>query len=54
MYVCFSVSLSVDGGDEWIRQLAQTLQDCLALTDPMQQIQLVKKVCVHSPSHYLN
>ncbi|XP_029525591.1 tRNA (32-2'-O)-methyltransferase regulator THADA [Oncorhynchus nerka] len=37
------VSLSVDGGDEWIRQLAQTLQDCLALTDPMQQIQLVKK-----------
>ncbi|XP_041722121.2 thyroid adenoma-associated protein [Coregonus clupeaformis] len=36
-------SLSVDGGDEVIRQLAQTLQDCLALTDPVQQIQLVKK-----------
>ncbi|KAJ8014230.1 hypothetical protein DPEC_G00038090 [Dallia pectoralis] len=36
------VSLSV-GGEERIRQLSQTLQECLVLTDPVLQIQLVKK-----------
>ncbi|KAL0964358.1 hypothetical protein UPYG_G00322790 [Umbra pygmaea] len=36
-------SLAVGGGDEGTRQLAQTLRNCLALTDPVQQIQLVKK-----------
>ncbi|KAL6487447.1 hypothetical protein MHYP_G00040730 [Metynnis hypsauchen] len=35
-------SLSVDG-DSGSRQLAQTLKDCLASTDPVQQIQLVSK-----------
>ncbi|XP_072533812.1 thyroid adenoma-associated protein [Salminus brasiliensis] len=35
-------SLSVDG-DNGSRQLAQTLKDCLASTDPVQQIQLVSK-----------
>ncbi|KAM4607989.1 thyroid adenoma-associated protein [Polymixia lowei] len=36
-------SLSVDGGDDAVKQVAQTLQNCLDLTDPVQQIQLVKK-----------
>nr|XP_046258832.1 thyroid adenoma-associated protein isoform X2 [Scatophagus argus] len=36
-------SLSVDGGEDGVRQLAQTLQSCLELTEPVQQIQLVKK-----------
>lgn len=36
-------SLSVCGGDEKISQVAQTLHDCLAQSDPVQQIQLVKK-----------
>ncbi|XP_077468779.1 thyroid adenoma-associated protein isoform X1 [Stigmatopora argus] len=36
-------SLSVDGGDDSVRQLAKTLHTCLELNDPVQQIQLVKK-----------
>ncbi|KAM7408173.1 hypothetical protein PAMA_002048 [Pampus argenteus] len=36
-------SLSVDGGENGVRQVAQTLQSCLELTEPVQQIQLVKK-----------
>ncbi|XP_062257166.1 thyroid adenoma-associated protein isoform X1 [Platichthys flesus] len=36
-------SLSVDGGEDGIRQVAQTLQSCLELTEPVQQIQLIKK-----------
>ncbi|XP_078128920.1 thyroid adenoma-associated protein isoform X2 [Sander vitreus] len=36
-------SLSVDGGEDGVRQVAQTLQSCLELTEPVQQIQLVKK-----------
>ncbi|XP_070772051.1 thyroid adenoma-associated protein [Enoplosus armatus] len=36
-------SLSVDGGEDGARQVAQTLQSCLELTEPVQQIQLVKK-----------
>lgn len=36
-------SLSVDGGEDGVQKLAQTLQSCLELTDPVQQIQLVKK-----------
>ncbi|XP_039994968.1 thyroid adenoma-associated protein isoform X2 [Xiphias gladius] len=36
-------SLSVDGRDDGVRQVAQTLQSCLELTEPVQQIQLVKK-----------
>uniref|UniRef100_A0A3Q3F2S4 tRNA (32-2'-O)-methyltransferase regulator THADA n=1 Tax=Labrus bergylta TaxID=56723 RepID=A0A3Q3F2S4_9LABR len=36
-------SLSVDGGEDGVRQVARTLQSCLELTDPVQQIQLVKK-----------
>lgn len=36
-------SLSVDGGEDGVRQLAHTLQSCLELTEPVQQIQLVKK-----------
>ncbi|XP_049457282.1 thyroid adenoma-associated protein [Epinephelus fuscoguttatus] len=36
-------SLSLDGGEDGVRQVAQTLQSCLELTDPVQQIQLVKK-----------
>lgn len=42
----FPASLSVDGGDDGVRQVAQTLQSCLELTEPVQQIQLVKKVCL--------
>ncbi|KAK2823947.1 hypothetical protein Q5P01_021122 [Channa striata] len=37
------VSLSVDGEKHGVRQVAQTLQSCLELAEPMQQIQLVKK-----------
>ncbi|XP_068423389.1 thyroid adenoma-associated protein [Clinocottus analis] len=37
------VSLSVDGGEDGVRQVAQTLQSCLELSEPVQQIQLVKK-----------
>ncbi|KAG7511599.1 thyroid adenoma-associated protein [Solea senegalensis] len=36
-------SLSVDGGEDGVSQVAQTLQSCLELTEPVQQIQLVKK-----------
>ncbi|XP_051271703.1 thyroid adenoma-associated protein homolog isoform X2 [Dicentrarchus labrax] len=36
-------SLSVGGGEDGVRQLAQTLQSCLELTEPVQQIQLVQK-----------
>ncbi|XP_040906443.1 thyroid adenoma-associated protein [Toxotes jaculatrix] len=36
-------SLSVDGEDDGVRHVAQTLQSCLELTEPVQQIQLVKK-----------
>ncbi|GAA6230826.1 thyroid adenoma-associated protein homolog [Lates japonicus] len=36
-------SLSVDGGEDGVKQIAQTLQSCLELTEPVQQIQLVKK-----------
>ncbi|XP_060943826.1 thyroid adenoma-associated protein [Limanda limanda] len=36
-------SLSVDCGEDGIRQIAQTLQSCLELTEPVQQIQLIKK-----------
>ncbi|XP_030298445.1 thyroid adenoma-associated protein [Sparus aurata] len=36
-------SLSIDGGEDGVRQLAHTLQSCLELTEPVQQIQLVKK-----------
>ncbi|XP_029377385.1 thyroid adenoma-associated protein isoform X2 [Echeneis naucrates] len=36
-------SLSVDGGEDGVRQVAQTLQSCLQLSEPVQQIQLVKK-----------
>ncbi|KAM3606743.1 uncharacterized protein V6R79_022453 [Siganus canaliculatus] len=36
-------SLSVGGGDDGVQQLAQTLQSCLELTEPVHQIQLVKK-----------
>ncbi|XP_037321311.2 thyroid adenoma-associated protein [Pungitius pungitius] len=36
-------SLSVDGGQEGLGQLARTLQSCLELSEPVQQIQLVKK-----------
>lgn len=34
----------MDGGEDGVRQVAQTLQSCLELTEPVQQIQLVKKV----------
>ncbi|KAM3863138.1 thyroid adenoma-associated protein [Diretmus argenteus] len=37
-------SLSVDGEDDEVRQVAQTLQACLELTEPVQQIQQVKKL----------
>ncbi|XP_054654296.1 thyroid adenoma-associated protein isoform X2 [Dunckerocampus dactyliophorus] len=37
-------SLSVDGGQDGVRQVAHTLQSCLELKEPVQQIQLVKKV----------
>ncbi|XP_037126900.1 thyroid adenoma-associated protein isoform X1 [Syngnathus acus] len=36
-------SLSVDGGHDGIRQVANTLHTCLELKEPVQQIQLVKK-----------
>ncbi|XP_070833382.1 thyroid adenoma-associated protein [Chaetodon trifascialis] len=36
-------SLSVDGGEDGVSQLAHTLQACLELTEPVQQIQLVQK-----------
>lgn len=36
-------SLSVDGGEDGVRQLAQTLQCCLEQAEPVQQIQMVKK-----------
>lgn len=40
----FLASLSVNGGEDGVGQIAQTLQSCLELTEPVQQIQLVKKV----------
>ncbi|XP_047459692.1 thyroid adenoma-associated protein [Mugil cephalus] len=36
-------SLSVDGCEDEVSQVAQTLQSCLEQTEPVQQIQLVKK-----------
>ncbi|XP_034080889.1 thyroid adenoma-associated protein isoform X3 [Gymnodraco acuticeps] len=36
-------SLSVGGGEDGVREVAQTLQSCLELTEPVQQIQLVIK-----------
>ncbi|XP_029030898.1 thyroid adenoma-associated protein [Betta splendens] len=36
-------SLSVNGEEDGVRQVAQTLQSCLELAEPVQQIQLVKK-----------
>lgn len=42
----FSESLSVNGREDGVRQVAQTLQSCLQLAEPVQQIQLVKKVSV--------
>ncbi|XP_034753231.1 thyroid adenoma-associated protein isoform X2 [Etheostoma cragini] len=36
-------SLSLDGGYDGVRQVSQTLKSCLELTEPVQQIQLVKK-----------
>ncbi|XP_019737575.1 thyroid adenoma-associated protein [Hippocampus comes] len=36
-------SLSVDGGHDGVRQVAKTLQCCLELKEPVQQIQQVKK-----------
>ncbi|XP_061646816.1 thyroid adenoma-associated protein isoform X1 [Phyllopteryx taeniolatus] len=36
-------SLSVDGGQDEVRQVAKTLQSCLEQQEPVQQIQLVKK-----------
>ncbi|XP_056902918.1 thyroid adenoma-associated protein isoform X1 [Takifugu flavidus] len=36
-------SLSVGDEDDGVRQLAQTLQSCLELTEPVQQIRLVEK-----------
>ncbi|KAK5853649.1 hypothetical protein PBY51_014784 [Eleginops maclovinus] len=36
-------SLSVGGEEDGVRELAQTLQSCLELTEPVQQIQLFKK-----------
>lgn len=41
----YEASLSVDGGADGVRHLAQTLQACLKLTDPVLQIQLIKKAC---------
>lgn len=35
----------MSGGEDGVGQLAHTLQSCLELTEPVQQIQLVKKVC---------
>lgn len=40
----FPASLSVDDKEDEVKQLARTLQSCLELTEPVQQIQLVKKV----------
>ncbi|XP_030012231.1 thyroid adenoma-associated protein [Sphaeramia orbicularis] len=36
-------SLSVDGGEDGVQKVAQTLHSCLELTDPVRQIHLVKK-----------
>ncbi|MEQ2236087.1 hypothetical protein ILYODFUR_008855, partial [Ilyodon furcidens] len=38
-----TASLSVNGGEDGVNLLAQTLQSCLKLTDAVQQIQLIKK-----------
>ncbi|KAM9318529.1 thyroid adenoma-associated protein [Pholidichthys leucotaenia] len=38
-----TASLSIDGGGDGVGEVARTLQSCLELTDPVQQIQLVKK-----------
>uniref|UniRef100_A0A3Q3LPG0 tRNA (32-2'-O)-methyltransferase regulator THADA n=1 Tax=Mastacembelus armatus TaxID=205130 RepID=A0A3Q3LPG0_9TELE len=44
MCACSSLaSLSVDGREDGVRQLSQTLQSFLKLGEPVQQIQLVKK-----------
>uniref|UniRef100_A0A8C5DWK7 tRNA (32-2'-O)-methyltransferase regulator THADA n=1 Tax=Gouania willdenowi TaxID=441366 RepID=A0A8C5DWK7_GOUWI len=37
-------SLSIDGGGDGVRLVARTLQTLLRLTDPVQQIQLIKQV----------
>lgn len=45
LHVCStSESLSVDDGEDGVREVAQTLQSCLEQAEPVQQIQLVKKV----------
>ena len=44
VFLSFLASLSVDCGEDGVRQVAQTLQSCLELTEPVQQIQLIKKV----------
>ncbi|XP_077438337.1 thyroid adenoma-associated protein [Vanacampus margaritifer] len=36
-------SLTVDGGHDGVKQVAKTLQSCIELKEPVQQIQLVKK-----------
>lgn len=43
-FVCELDSLAAEG-DDTARELAQELLACLASTDPVQQIQLIKKVC---------
>lgn len=40
----FIASLCISGGDEEAGQVAQSLQSFLQLTDPVQQVQLIKKV----------
>lgn len=44
VFVLCSASLSLDEGEDGVRQVAKTLQACLELKEPVQQIQLVKKV----------
>lgn len=48
----FPASLSVDGAEDGVGQLARTLQSCLELSEPVQQIQLVKKVGFESGVWY--
>lgn len=42
--LCPPERLSVADGEAAVRQLAQTLQACVELKDPVQQVKLVKKV----------
>lgn len=48
----FPASLSVDEAEDGVDQLARTLQSCLELSEPVQQIQLVKKVGFESGMWY--